>query len=204
RQIGVAGFTLVIVGLVLLATTVQNDWRTTAVIISLMIVGTGEGALLTLLFNVLVSSSPKEQAGDVGALRGVANNLATGLGTAFAGVVAVGVLALLVGGSVASNPIMTDELMAQLNLDNVNFVTNAQLEGVLEETSASPEQVAEAVRINEVARLRALQVSFLLLAVIGLFGLVPAMGLPSYNPAEITPGGAGKPSKRPEKGKARA
>ncbi|MGL4650916.1 MAG: MFS transporter, partial [Caldilineaceae bacterium] len=107
RQIGVAGFTLVIVGLVLLATTFQNDWRTTAVIISLIIVGTGEGALLTLLFNVLVSSSPKEQAGDVGALRGVANNLATGLGTAFAGVVAVGVLALLVGGSVASNPIMT-------------------------------------------------------------------------------------------------
>ena len=45
--------------------------------------------MLTLLFNVLVSASPKEYAGDVGALRGVVNNVSSALGAAFAGVVAV-------------------------------------------------------------------------------------------------------------------
>ena len=45
--------------------------------------------MLTLLFNVLVSASPKEFAGDVGALRGVVNNVSSALGAAFAGVVAV-------------------------------------------------------------------------------------------------------------------
>jgi predicted MFS family arabinose efflux permease len=203
RQIGLIGFILVSVGLVLLSVTIQNDWQTAAVIISLIIVGVGEGALLTLLFNVLVSSSPKEQAGDVGALRGVANNLATGLGTAFAGVVAVGVLAFFVGTSVAVSPIITDELLAQLNLDNVNFITNDQLESVLGATDASPEQVDEAVRINEEVRLSSLRVSFLFLAAIGLLGLVPALGLPSYNPAEIKPETPAKSGKRQEKAKLR-
>jgi hypothetical protein len=62
----------------------------------LLLVGVGEGTLLTLLFNVLVSASPKELAGDVGALRGVANNVSSALGSAFAGVVAVGLLGVMV------------------------------------------------------------------------------------------------------------
>ena len=65
------------------------DWGTLMVIIGLVIAGIGEGTMLTLLFNVLVSASPKEFAGDVGALRGVVNNVSSALGAAFAGVVAV-------------------------------------------------------------------------------------------------------------------
>jgi predicted MFS family arabinose efflux permease len=187
RQIGAFGFSAVTIGLVSLAFTIQNDWRTTAVILSLIMVGIGEGSLVTLLFNVLVSSSPKTMAGDVGALRGVANNLATGLGTAFAGVVAVGVLSFIVSTSIAGNPAITDSLLDQLDLDSVNFISNMQLESTLAATSATTEQVAEAVRINEEARLRALKISFLILAAIGLFGIIPALNLPAYNPAEITP-----------------
>ena len=56
----------------------------------LLLVGIGEGSLLTLLFNVLVSASPKRLAGDVGALRGVANNISNALAAALASVVAVG------------------------------------------------------------------------------------------------------------------
>jgi hypothetical protein len=51
--------------------------------------------IVTLLFNVVVSASPQRLAGDVGALRGVANNVSNALGAAFASVVAVGLLALL-------------------------------------------------------------------------------------------------------------
>lgn len=51
-------------------------------ILGLLLVGISEGTLLTLLFNVLVSASPKRLAGDVGALRGVANNVSNALGAA--------------------------------------------------------------------------------------------------------------------------
>ena len=74
RMIGSIGFVVVSAGLAVLAFSIGNDWGTPMVILGLVILGLGEGALLTLLFNVLVSASPKELAGDVGALRGTANN----------------------------------------------------------------------------------------------------------------------------------
>src|SRR5436853_61964 len=42
-------------------------------------------ALVALLFNVLVTSFPKELSADVGALRGTANNLAASVGTVIIG-----------------------------------------------------------------------------------------------------------------------
>ena len=44
--------------------------------IGLITFGIGQGALVTLLFNVLVTAAPKELAGDVGSLRGTTQNLA--------------------------------------------------------------------------------------------------------------------------------
>ena len=105
------------------------DWGTLMVIIGLVIAGIGEGTMLTLLFNVLVSASPKEFAGDVGALRGVVNNVSSALGAAFAGVVAVSLLTVAL-----SSSLNRSSLPPQFNLDNfdrVDFVTNAQLESVL-------------------------------------------------------------------------
>ncbi len=192
RQIAAIGFALVALGLTLLAYTIRNEWMTPVVIFSLILVGIGEGSLLTLLFNVMVSASPKELAGDVGALRGVANNLSTALGTAFAGVAAVGLLSAFVMGSLAQSTI-PDSLKGQVNLDNVNFITNDQLEAALSETTATPEQVEAAVNINEEARLRALKASFLILAGIALLALVPARGLPAYAPGEVP---SGQPVKR--------
>lgn len=185
RTIGTIAFIIVSVGLTILAFTISNDWGTPIVILGLIILGLGEGALLTLLFNVLVSSSPKELAGDVGALRGVANNLSTALGTAFAGVVAVGLLSLLVMQNIAGNPLIPPALQAQVNLDNINFISNDQLDDVLSGTSATPEQVEEAVRINEATRLQALKASFLILAAIALLAVFPSRGLPSYVPGEV-------------------
>ena len=90
RRIGSTGFLLVAAGLVMLAFSIFNNWGTPLVALSLVVTGIGEGALLTLLFAVMVSASPAELAGDVGALRGTTINLATGLGTAIAGALLIG------------------------------------------------------------------------------------------------------------------
>jgi MFS family permease len=155
------------------------------VIVSLVVLGLGEGALITLLFNVLVTASPKELAGDVGALRGTANNLSTALGTAFASVVAVGLLSLFVMSNIADNPLIPPALKQQVNLDSINFVSNEQLDEALAATTATPEQITEAVRINEETRLLALKASFLILAGISLLAIFPARGLPNYVPGEV-------------------
>jgi MFS family permease len=187
RQIAVFAFVAVAIGLTSLAFTIRGEWGTPVVILSLIILGLGEGSLLTLLFNVLVSESPKELAGDVGALRGVANNMSTALGTAFASIAAVGFLTLIVTSSLAQSAI-PNSLKVQINLDNVDFITNDQLQTVLTETTdASPAEVTEAVAINTDARLRALKASFLILAGFALLAIFPALGLPDYRPGEIPP-----------------
>ncbi len=191
RQIGSFAFGLVALGLTILAFTIANEWGTPAVILSLVILGLGEGALLTLLFNVLVTASPKELAGDVGALRGTANNLSTALGTALAAALAVGILALTINTTLANNPLIPPALKVQVDLDNINFVGNDQLEASLSATSATPDQVAEAVRINTEARLRALKAAFLILAGISLLAIIPARALPDYVPQELTVDDAG-------------
>jgi MFS family permease len=194
RIIGVIAFILVAAGLTLLAFTIHNDWGTPTVILGLMIAGLGEGSLLTLLFNILVAWSPKELAGDVGALRGVANNLSTALGTAFASVVAVSLLSVIVTGLLNRSNI-PDSLKTEVDLDRVNFVTNTHLKEVLGRTTATAEQVDEAVGINVDARLQALKASFLVLAGIALLAIFPAAALPRRL-TDVAEDQAEPPSKR--------
>lgn len=185
RQIARYGFLLVFVGTTWLAFVVTNNWSTFPVVIGLFLVGLGQGALVTLLFNVLVTAAPKEAAGDVGSLRGVTQNMAAAVGTALAGALLVGVLSTAVLSKVSSNLIVTEELRAQINLDSINFVSNDRLKAVLSDTTATEEQVNEAVTINTNARLRALKTGFLVMAGLSLLALIPSGWLPNYRPGQI-------------------
>jgi predicted MFS family arabinose efflux permease len=185
RQIGRAGFILCTVALLWLAFVVRNDWSEVPVLFGLVLFGIGQGALVTLLFNVLVTASPKELAGDVGSLRGTANNLAAAVGTAVAGALLVGLLSAIALTGIAASPKLTPELQAQVDLDNINFVSNDRLQTALADTTASPAQIAEAVRVNTEARLRALKIGFLVMAGLALVSIIPAGRLPGYRPGEI-------------------
>ncbi|MCA9871017.1 MAG: MFS transporter [Caldilineae bacterium] len=184
RRLGVISFSLVTVGATLLAFTMSNEWATPAVILGLMIVGVGEGTMLTLLFNVLVSASPKELAGDVGALRGVVNNVSSALGAAFSSVVAVGLLSLFIISAFNISG-LPPSLRYEINFDNIDFVSNDQLKTVLSQTSATPAEVDEAVVLNAAARLRALKATFLIVAIISLLTIFPSLRLPGYTPGEL-------------------
>ncbi len=104
RRIGQLGFVLCTLALLWLAWVVRNDWSAPIVMIGLIVFGIGQGALVTLLFNVLVTASPKELAGDVGALRGTTQNLAAAVGTAVAGALLVGLLSGMIMYQLADNP----------------------------------------------------------------------------------------------------
>src|SRR5690606_8280329 len=55
RQIGRYGFILCTVALLWLAFVVRDDWSEIPVLLGLIVFGIGQGALVTLLFNVLVT-----------------------------------------------------------------------------------------------------------------------------------------------------
>ena len=59
------------------------------------------------------------------------------------------------------------------------------LQAVLEGTTATSQQVEEAVRVNTEARLRALKIGLLIMAGLSLLAVIPAGRLPNYLPGEI-------------------
>ena len=185
RQIGRYGFTLCTIALLWLAFVFHNNWSVVPVLVGLVLFGIGQGSLVTLVFNVLVTASPKELAGDVGSLRGTTNNLASAVGTAVAGALLVGLLSATVLRSIAENPLLPREVQSQVNLDSINFVSNDHLRSVMERTTATPQQVAEAVRINTESRLRALRDGLLIMAGLALITIFPAGQLPNYVPGQI-------------------
>jgi MFS family permease len=185
RQIATAAFLLVAVGTAWLALTVHNDWSVPPVIAGLITVGLGQGALVTLLFNVLVTAAPKELAGDVGSLRGVTQNLAAAVGTALVGALLVGLLSTMIIDKAGENPVITAELHEEVDLTNLNFFSDAQIKDRLGNTSATPEQMEEALRINGEARIRSLKIGFVCLSCLALFALLPCRWLPAYRPGEI-------------------
>ena len=185
RTIARCAFAVVIAATLWLAFVVRNDWSTGPVILGLIAVGIGQGALVTLLFNVLVTSAPKEKAGDVGSLRGVTQNLAAAVGTAVVGALLVGILSSIIISNLAENPVISAELKDQVNLTNLNFFSDNQLKERLGGTSATSEQLAEALRINAEARIRALKIGFLCLSGLALLALFPCRWLPDYKPGEI-------------------
>jgi len=185
RQIGRLGFITCTVALLWLAFVVHNDWSAVAVLVGLVVFGIGQGSLVTLVFNVLVTASPKELAGDVGSLRGTANNLAAAVGTAVVGALLVGLLSATILRGIAENPLLPPEIQSQIDLDSINFVSNDRLLGIMQRTTATPEQVSEAVRVNTDARLSALRLGLLLMAGLALLAIIPAGRLPGYRPGEI-------------------
>jgi predicted MFS family arabinose efflux permease len=185
RRIGQFSFVLTTLALIWLSFVVTNNWETVPTILGLVVFGIGQGALVTLVFNVLVTAAPKELAGDVGSVRGTTQNLASALGTAAAGAMLVAVLGINVTQAVASNVELPPTLVSQVDLDSVNFISNERLREVLDDTDATDAQVDAAVDVNSEARIDSLRLGLLVLAGFSAIAIFPASRLPSYRPHEI-------------------
>ena len=179
------GFVVVAGALCLIAFTIRNDWGQLFVVLGLVLLGLGQGAIVALVFNTLLSSVPKPLAGDVGAWRGLVHNLSGSVGIAVASAFAVGMLASLIASGAAAHPEVSDQLISKVNISDVDFMTNAQLEAAIGDRAGSPEELAAAVEVNADARLRSLQLSLLGLAGLALLAIVPAGRMPKGLQGEL-------------------
>ncbi len=185
RTIGVFSFVLTTVALAWLALVVTNNWETLPTILGLFVFGVGQGALVTLVFNVLVTAAPKELAGDVGSVRGTTQNLASAVGTAVAGALLVGILSANVTAAIASHVELSPDLVAQADIDSRTFVPNDQLAAALAGTDATDAQVEAFIQVNEQSRLQALKLGLLILAGVSAVAIIPASRLPNVKRHEV-------------------
>lgn len=178
RQIARVGFLAVALALVIIAFTIRNDWEQVLIVLGLVILGIGQGTIVALVFNTLLSVAPKHLAGDVGAWRGLVHNISGSIGIALGTVFAITMLSTFVLGGLNANPNLPKDLQSQVALDRIDFVTNDRLKTVLAQTTATPTQVDAAVSLNETARLQALKISLLALAGVALLAVMPAGRMP--------------------------
>jgi hypothetical protein len=82
------------------------------------------------------------------------------VGTAIAAALLIGVPSVRITRDLVDNPVIPKDLKAQVDLDEIPFISNDRLLEVLEETTAVPEQVTEALRSNTEGRSRALRIGF--------------------------------------------
>jgi len=166
------GFLAVFAGLALLGAVVRDDWSDLWVIVSLAMVGFGEGALTTMLFKNLAAAGPREIEDEVEPVCDATTHLAAAVGAALVDATVIGVLGASVDRQLARDP-ASHELRQHLDLDRVAFVSNDRLRQVLERTAATRRQIDAAVRINTDARRLALKLSVFVLAGVALIGLLP-------------------------------
>jgi MFS family permease len=186
RTIASVSMTVVTIALVWLSFTIANDWGQLSVVIGLIVLGLAQGCVVALVFNALLTSAPKENAGDVGAIRGLTHNLSGSAGIAVASAFAVGLLTSSAYAAANDSEVFTPEIVEQINFDNVNFFTNAQLEQVLtERTDATEEQIAYAVDQFTQSRLDALRTTMLVLGGLAALAIVPARRMPGFQKDDL-------------------
>ena len=186
RTIARVSMAIVTVALVWLALTISNDWGQVSIVIGLVVLGLAQGCVVALVFNSLLTASPKESAGDVGAVRGLTHNLSGSAGIAVASALAVGLLSSAAFAAATDSEVFTPEVVEQINFDNVNFFTNAQLESALTAaTDASPEEIEYAVEQFSEARLDALRTTMLVLGGLAALAIVPAGRMPGFQKDDL-------------------
>jgi MFS family permease len=93
RALILAGFVLAIVGIGLLLGFVHSSSRVVAFVPGLLLIGLGLGVMLTPSVNVVQSSFPENQQGEISGLSRSVSNLGSSFGTAIAGTILVSDLA---------------------------------------------------------------------------------------------------------------
>jgi MFS family permease len=89
RWLVVAGFTITVVGMLVLLLLVRADASALRSVPGLLLIGVGVGAMLTSSVNIVQSSFPDDDQGDISGLSRSVSNLGSSLGTALVGSVLV-------------------------------------------------------------------------------------------------------------------
>jgi MFS family permease len=93
RTLIMAGFVVTVAGIGLLLALVSASSRVVAFAPGLLLIGLGLGVMLTPSVNVVQSSFPEEQQGEISGLSRSVSNLGSSFGTAIAGTILVSDLA---------------------------------------------------------------------------------------------------------------
>jgi EmrB/QacA subfamily drug resistance transporter len=174
-NIVLAGFFLTALGLASIVPLVPRTDSGWALVVPLLITGTGLGLLVSQLNNYTLSPIEEERVSEAAGVNSAAGSFGLSFGLAMAGGVMLAFLAFdftnLTEASTVIPPAQQQQIATTLE-DDAEVMSSAQLEPLLAD---EPEDVqAEILRINDEARDRSLQVALLVPVLASLLGLLNA------------------------------
>ncbi|HET9141151.1 MFS transporter [Actinophytocola sp.] len=186
------GFLLLTIGIALLIPIVPRAEFGWALIVPLLIAGSGLGLLVSQLNNYTLSPISNERVSEAAGTNSAAGSFGLSFGLAFAGAVMLAMLSISFTAMAEDSAVLpeADQVqVAQRLEDDAQVMSNTQLEQLLVDR---PEEVQdEIIRINTDARHLALQIALLIPMLAGLIGFLNAfrmMRLPDPAPSSSSEG----------------
>ena len=187
-----AGFALVAVGVLVLIPIVPRADSGWALVVPLLIMGSGLGLLVSQLNNYTLSPVAEERASEAAGVNSAGGSFGLSFGLAFGGAILLATLSIAFTNKAEASKVLTpaqQEQVADVLEDDAQVMSNTQLDELL--ADETPEVRAEIIRINTDARPLALQVALLvplLAALAGLFNSFRMLRLPDPKPSAAAEG----------------
>jgi EmrB/QacA subfamily drug resistance transporter len=186
------GFLLLTAGLVVLLPIVPRADSGWALLVPLLIAGSGLGLLVSQLNNYTLSPISEERVSEAAGVNSAAGSFGLSFGLAFAGAIMLATLSIAFTEKAESSKVLPpadQQQVADALEDDAEVMSNTKLEKLLAD---EPEPIQdEIVRINTHARPLALQVALLipiLAGLVGLFNSFRMMRLPDPAPSSAAEG----------------
>ncbi len=185
RRVVRVGLLALIAGVVVLIASLQVGADSSIVIVPLLIVGFGIGALASQLGAVTVSAVPTEQSSEVGGLQNTATQLGASLGTALAGSILIAALTASFLTGIQNNPNVPQEAKSQATTNlaaGAPFISEKDVEAQMTKAGYSQEEIDIAVKQNNESQIDGLRAALAVLAGIGVIALFFTGGIPKRQP----------------------
>jgi EmrB/QacA subfamily drug resistance transporter len=169
------GFLLLTAGVAILLPIVPRAESGWALVVPLLIAGSGLGLLVSQLNNYTLAPIAEERVSEAAGVNSACGSFGLSFGLAFAGAIMLATLSITFTSMAESSkvlPAAEQQRVADALEDDAQVLSNTQLEQLLAEEP--PAISAEIVRINTDARPRALQAALLIPLLAGLLGLLNA------------------------------
>ena len=176
------GLFALLAGTVVLLGALEADSWPEIVLVPMLLIGLGIGALASQLGAVTVSAVPDDQSPEVGGIQNTMTNLGASMGTALAGSVMIAAVAssFLVGIEQSSAIPARVKEQARVELaGGVPFISDADLQAALDDAHVSRRTTDAALEAYADARIDGLRSALALLALLDLVALFLAQRIPT-------------------------
>ena len=176
------GLFALLAGTVVLLGALEADSGPEIVLVPMLLIGLGIGALASQLGAVTVSAVPDDQSPEVGGIQNTMTNLGASMGTALAGSVMIAAVAssFLVGIEQSSAIPARVKEQARVELaGGVPFISDADLQAALDDAHVSRRTTDAALEAYADARIDGLRSALALLALLDLVALFLAQRIPT-------------------------